>query len=223
MYDPTQPSPYDAQMRTLADAYDIPHDSFRKLIFTESSFNPNAVSPTGPRGLGQFTAKTGKDYGLITDEDFFNPEKSLEASAKYLSNLKKQYKGNWAAAVAHYNGGGKQGKLVLNGKMPTKQETADYVKKIGVFAEGDTPTPNLISTKDIIHENVKEVYEEAGIDYTPVSSVNDLPFNRDLFKRSSLLDSTLGTTVLVKKRLMILSTLLTRLNTTLRLVHGLIF
>lgn len=192
MYDPTQPSPYDAKIRTLADSYDIPHDSFRKLLYTESNFNPKAVSPNGAKGIAQFIPDTGKAYGLLTDEDFFDADKSLEASAKYLSDLKNQYGGNWAAAVAHYNGGTSQGKLVASGAAPTKQETAEYVKKIGVFAEGDTPTPNLISTKDIIHENVKEVYEGAGIDYTPVSSVNDLPFNRDLFKRSSLLDTTLG-------------------------------
>lgn len=194
MYDPTQPSPFDEQMRNLAESHDIPHDSFRKLIYTESSFNPKAVSPTGPRGLGQFTAKTGNAYGLLTDEDFFDPNKSLEASAKYLSDLKKQYGGNWAAAVAHYNGGTEQGKLVADGKMPTNEETLKYVQNIGVLAEGQevAPRASIISTNDIIEQQTRETFEGVGIEYDPASSVDDLPYNNSLFKPSSLFDRSIG-------------------------------
>jgi len=38
------------------------------LIGKESSFDPNAVSPTGATGLAQFTKGTGKQYGLVSDQ-----------------------------------------------------------------------------------------------------------------------------------------------------------
>jgi len=192
-YDPTQPSDYDAYIKEMADEFDIPHDSFRKLLFTESSFNPNAVSPAGAKGIAQFMPKTGASYGLNTDEDFFNPTKSIQAAANYLSDLKGQYKGNWAAAVAHYNGGTSQGKLVASGQKPTKEETLNYVDKIGVFTESVQQEPSAItSSRDIINSNVQGVYEEAGIEYSPASSVNDLPYDRDLFKRNNVFDTAIG-------------------------------
>ena len=45
-------SPFDSLIQTAAADYGVPYDLLHKQIFKESSFNPNAVSPTGPRGLG---------------------------------------------------------------------------------------------------------------------------------------------------------------------------
>ncbi|APQ13509.1 hypothetical protein BJP27_19145 [Pseudomonas oryzihabitans] len=72
--------PYDALIASAAETHGVPYDLLHKQLFEESSFNPMAVSPTGPRGLGQFTRVTGKAYGLLTDDDFFNPTKSIDAA-----------------------------------------------------------------------------------------------------------------------------------------------
>ena len=53
----------------------------------ESNLDPKAVSPTGPRGIMQFTADTGSEYGLFEEADFFDPGKSIDAGARYMAWL----------------------------------------------------------------------------------------------------------------------------------------
>lgn len=45
-------TPYDSLIKQKADEYGIKYDLLHKQIYSESSFNPSAKSPTGPRGLG---------------------------------------------------------------------------------------------------------------------------------------------------------------------------
>ena len=49
------------------------------ILMIESKGIPTQVSKTGAKGLYQFIRSTGKAYGLITDEDFFDPNKNFEA------------------------------------------------------------------------------------------------------------------------------------------------
>lgn len=58
----------------------------------ESLLDPKAVSHTGPRGIMQFTKSTGKEWGLITEEDFFDPAKSINAGARYMAKILDWYR-----------------------------------------------------------------------------------------------------------------------------------
>lgn len=55
---------------------DIDYVYLRMLSLIESSNNPNAISPTGAKGLYQFTSVTAKRYNLT---DPMNPQLSLVA------------------------------------------------------------------------------------------------------------------------------------------------
>lgn len=102
--------PYDALIASACEAHGVPYDLLHKQLFKESSFNPMAVSPTGPRGLGQFTRATGKAYGLLTDDDFFDPTKSIDAAARYMKDNLKLARGDELKALLYYNqGAGKSG------------------------------------------------------------------------------------------------------------------
>ena len=47
-----------------AKAEGLPVDFFTKLIWRESSFRPNAVSPAGAQGVAQFMPGTASERGL---------------------------------------------------------------------------------------------------------------------------------------------------------------
>src|SRR4051794_33290034 len=48
-----------------ARAEGLPPDFFTKLIWRESSFRPNAVSPAGAQGVAQFMPGTATERGLL--------------------------------------------------------------------------------------------------------------------------------------------------------------
>lgn len=130
-------TPYDGMIQEAADANGVNYDYLHKKIFNESSFDPNAKSPTGPRGLGQFTQATGRAYGLVTDADFFDPQKSIQASAKLTADLLKTYKGDYLKAALAYNQG--------NGRLGAPQlaalDSGDFSK---IAPEGRQYMANLL-------------------------------------------------------------------------------
>lgn len=130
-------TPYDQMIRDAADQNGVDYAYLHKKIFNESSFDPNAKSPTGPRGLGQFTKATGRAYGLVTDEDFMDPEKSINASAALTRDLLGTYKGDYLKAALAYNQG--------NGRLGSPQLAAldrgDFSK---ISDEGKNYMANLL-------------------------------------------------------------------------------
>lgn len=108
-YNKSKPSDYDGMFQKAADAHGVSYDLLRKLSFNESSFNPKAVSKTGPKGIMQFTSNTARAMGLnVTDGDDdgrYNPELAIDAGAKLLASLVKKYNGDELKAALAYNQG----------------------------------------------------------------------------------------------------------------------
>jgi len=55
--------------------------------YQESHWDPKAKSPTGVRGIMMLTLNTARSLGV---ENRMNPEESISAGAKYLSNIRKR-------------------------------------------------------------------------------------------------------------------------------------
>ena len=110
-------------VESSAKAEGLPVDLFTKLIWRESSFRPNAVSPAGAQGVAQFMPGTASERGLI---DPFDPASAIPASARFLNELKLRF-GNLGLAAAAYNGGPTAVSHWLAGKGSLPFETEDYV------------------------------------------------------------------------------------------------
>ncbi|CBZ42016.1 internal virion protein with endolysin domain [Pseudomonas phage phi15] len=105
---------YDALIRKASDDYGVNYDYLHKQLFMESRFKNDAKSPTGPRGVGQFTRATGAAYGLLTDADFFDPAKSIDAAGRHMRDILKATNGDYVKAGLMYNqGGGRLGRPQL--------------------------------------------------------------------------------------------------------------
>lgn len=116
----------------VADQYGIDRDVAYRQIFRESKFDPSAVSNKGAVGIAQFMPDTARDYGLSNRLD---PYASLDAWGHYMSDLLRQFDGNYSKALGSYNWGqGRVAKAVAQfgeswlSKAP--QETIDYVDYI---------------------------------------------------------------------------------------------
>lgn len=79
----------------------ISPDYFARQINLESGFNPNAYSGAGAEGIAQFMPSTARGLGI----DPWDPIQSLRAAANLMASYNNQYGGNYAMALAAYNGG----------------------------------------------------------------------------------------------------------------------
>ena len=75
-------------------------------FWKESSYNPNAVSPKGARGIAQMKPSTGARYGLDNLSELHDPKLSIAAGARMMGNLTHRY-GSQEMALIAYNGGDK--------------------------------------------------------------------------------------------------------------------
>lgn len=99
---------------------------FTRLLWKESLFDPNAVSPKGAQGLAQFMPDTAERRKLA---DPFDPLAAVGASASFLADLKKEF-GNLGLAAAAYNAGEGRISRWLAGTSSLPGETEDYVAYI---------------------------------------------------------------------------------------------
>ena len=135
-----------AELETQANARAVPADFFVRLIWKESRFNPQAVSPKGAQGIAQFMPGTAGERGL---EDPFDPITAIAASASYLADLAAEF-GNMGLAAAAYNAGPDRVRDWLAGRSNSLPwETVEYVQSITGrpvedWKEANTVLPTLL-------------------------------------------------------------------------------
>lgn len=121
---------WDNLINEYANKYGIKQSVLKAVMIQESKGDPNAVSEAGAKGLMQLMPDTAKDLGV---KNPFDPRESIEAGAKYLSQLKKRYNNDLVSMLRAYNWGmGNVDDLnagrISKSKIPA--ETVKYVDSI---------------------------------------------------------------------------------------------
>lgn len=111
-----------------AQKYQLDPQLLHAVIRAESAYNPRAVSPKGAVGLMQLLPETARRYGIA---DLHDPKANLEAGARYLKDLLKQF-GDVKLAVAAYNAGEAAVQKYGN-RVPPYRETRRYVARVLKF------------------------------------------------------------------------------------------
>jgi membrane-bound lytic murein transglycosylase D len=167
------------------------------LAQAESAFQPTALSRAGARGMWQFVAYRGQEYGLRHTwwlDERQDPEKATHAAAQHLRDLYKMF-GDWYLAMAAYNcGPGNVQKAIertgyadfweLYRRNVLPKETKNYVPIIlaltliakdaphyGIQAEPESPVPyDLVKPGRAI--DLRLVAETIDVDVETLRALN---------------------------------------------------
>ena len=109
-----------------ARTYQLDEALLHAVISTESGYDPRALSPKGAVGLMQVMPATGKRFGVINLND---PSKNIEAGARYLRVLLRQFDNDLSLVLAAYNAG--ENAVLRHGRqIPPYRETRQYVPRV---------------------------------------------------------------------------------------------
>ncbi|MFP2905236.1 lytic transglycosylase domain-containing protein [Pyxidicoccus sp. 3LFB2] len=94
------------ELEPLIDAAErrngLPPGLLRALVEVESETRVHRISPAGAMGPGQLMPSTATMLGV---EDPFDPAPAVDASARYLAEQLRRFRGDVRLAVAAYNAG----------------------------------------------------------------------------------------------------------------------
>ncbi|HAW0111750.1 TPA: lytic transglycosylase domain-containing protein [Escherichia coli] len=146
-------------MGKLEAMYNLPAGLLRSVALTESRGDQFAISGAGAQGLFQFMPGTARDMGL-RGNDVFDPVKSAEAAARYLSMLLQKNGGDLNKALASYNWG--IGNVQKYGMALMPQETRQYIPKVLSNMPGAGAQVNQQNTYNIYGGNAQEIGQEVS-------------------------------------------------------------
>ncbi len=128
------PAAWRAPLEATAARYSVSPHLLAALVWQESRWQPQAVSPKGAIGLGQLMPATARALAV----DPRDPQANLDGSARYLRELLDMFDGHLDRALAAYNAGATR--VIRAGGIPRIAETRAYVANIldRIAATSDT-------------------------------------------------------------------------------------
>ncbi len=110
-------------IQEAADRHGVDPALLASLVWTESGFQPDAVSHAGARGLAQLMPATAAGMGVDPDD----PAQNLDGGARFLRAMLDRF-GTVELGLAAYNAG--PGRVAQAGGIPRIPETQAYVPKV---------------------------------------------------------------------------------------------
>lgn len=105
------PFKYRSLVKAYAAKYDLDWLLVASIIYHESRFRRDAVSPRGARGLMQVMPDTAREiasklgWDEVSSDDLFNPRINLELGCWYFNDIMKEFNNEPKVALAAYNAG----------------------------------------------------------------------------------------------------------------------
>jgi soluble lytic murein transglycosylase-like protein len=118
------PARYAPLVAQLSARYDLSPALIEAVVWQESRWRENAVSPKGARGLAQLMPGTARELGVNPDD----PAANLEGGARYLREQLNRFDGDLELALAAYNAG--PGRVERARGIPRIRETQAYVASV---------------------------------------------------------------------------------------------
>lgn len=112
-------------IQKFSQEHDLDPAWIKAIIMAESSYNPEAVSKKGARGLMQLMPGTAESLGV---EDCFNPEQNISGGVRYFKKLFNKFDGDIILALAAYNAGITH--VRKHNGVPPFKATRYYVQKV---------------------------------------------------------------------------------------------
>jgi soluble lytic murein transglycosylase-like protein len=117
------PAKLDAWTTESALAFGLEPKLLVALVWIESRYCVDAISPAGAIGLGQLMPGTARGLGVNPHD----PRQNLYGAAKYLRTQWDTFH-DWTMAIAAYNAG--PGAVRQYGGVPPYPETQNYVRSV---------------------------------------------------------------------------------------------
>lgn len=116
--------PYGPIMDEAAAQYGLDPDPFKRHLWQESRWNPEAVSSAGAQGIAQFMPDTAREWNVNP----LDPEGSIYKSAAYLADMRDMFGGDMRKTYAGYNWG--PGNVQKLGLDNAPEETRNHLKAV---------------------------------------------------------------------------------------------
>lgn len=122
--DVAAPAAYAADVARIAAANDLSPALLEALVWQESRWNAQAISPAGAIGLAQLMPATARSLGVNP----YDPRSNLAGGARYLRQQLDLFDGDIEKALAAYNAG--PVRVLKANAVPAIAETRAYVTAI---------------------------------------------------------------------------------------------